>query len=57
MVPAMASSHGAGCALIPLKGAPTRRVGYMRARRHVVTRAMRELTSWLRGLAGAVEAG
>jgi LysR family transcriptional regulator, hydrogen peroxide-inducible genes activator len=57
VVPAMASSHGAGCALIPLKGAPTRRVGYLRARRHVVTRAMRELTSWLRGLAGEGQAG
>jgi LysR family hydrogen peroxide-inducible transcriptional activator len=57
LVPAMASSHGAGCALIPLKGNPSRRVGYLRARRHVVTRPMRELTSWLRGLAGEGQAG
>ena len=48
LVPAMASSGRAGCALIPVKGAPTRRVGYLRARRHVVTKPMRELTSWLR---------
>jgi LysR family transcriptional regulator, hydrogen peroxide-inducible genes activator len=51
LVPAMASSHAAGCALIPLKGAHTRRVGYLRARRHVVTRPMRELTIWLRRVA------
>lgn len=48
LVPAMASSGRAGCALIPVKGGPTRRVGYLRARRHVVTKPMRELTSWLR---------
>lgn len=48
LVPAMASSGRAACALIPVKGAPTRRVGYLRARRHVVTKPMRELTSWLR---------
>jgi LysR family hydrogen peroxide-inducible transcriptional activator len=48
LVPAMASSHGAGCALIRVKGSHARRVGYLRARRHVVTRPMREFTSWLR---------
>ena len=52
LVPAMASPHGAGCALIPVKGAPSRRVGYLRARRHVVTRPMRELATWLRKVAG-----
>ena len=51
LVPEMASSHGTGCALIPLKGTPARRVGYLRARRHVLTRPMRELTSWLRRVA------
>ena len=48
LAPAMAASGRAACALIPVKGAPTRRVGYLRARRHVVTKPMRELTSWLR---------
>lgn len=48
LVPAMAASGRAACALIPVKGAPTRRVGYLRARRHVVTKPMRELTAWLR---------
>jgi len=48
LVPEMASSHAAGCALVPLRGSNSRRVGYLRARRHVVTKPMRELTSWLR---------
>jgi LysR family transcriptional regulator, hydrogen peroxide-inducible genes activator len=56
LVPAMASSHGAGCSLIRLKGSHTRRIGYLRARRHVVTRPMRELTSWLRRAAGEFSA-
>ncbi len=51
LVPEMASSHGAGCAFIPLKGAPSRRVGYLRARRHVLTRPLREFTVWLRRVA------
>ncbi len=51
LVSAMASTHGAGWTLIPLKGSHTRRVGYLRARRHVITRPMRELTSWLRSVA------
>ncbi len=57
LVPAMASSHGAGCALVRLKGTHTRRVGYLRARRHVVTRPMRELTFWLRRVAPELPAG
>ncbi|SRR5216684_6104570 len=56
LVPAMASSHGAGCSFIRLKGSQTRRVGYLRARRHVVTRPMRELTIWLRRVANELAA-
>jgi LysR family hydrogen peroxide-inducible transcriptional activator len=48
LVPEMASSHCSGCALIPLKEAPVRRVGYLRARRHVLTRPVREFIAWLR---------
>jgi LysR family transcriptional regulator, hydrogen peroxide-inducible genes activator len=51
LVPAMASSHAAGCTLLPLKGASFRRVGYLRARRHFVSRPMREFVAWLRTLA------
>jgi LysR family transcriptional regulator, hydrogen peroxide-inducible genes activator len=50
LVPEMASSHAAGCALVPLRGSNSRRIGYLRARRHVVTRPMREFTSWLRAI-------
>jgi len=57
LVPAMASSHGTGCALVRLKGSHTRRVGYLRARRHVVTRPMRELTFWLRRVAAELSTG
>jgi LysR family hydrogen peroxide-inducible transcriptional activator len=51
VVPAMTSSQSAGCKLIPLRGNSFRRIGYLRARRHVVSRPMREFTKWLRTLA------
>ncbi|MGA9042171.1 MAG: LysR family transcriptional regulator [Terriglobales bacterium] len=54
LVPAMASSHAAGCTLLPLKGNSFRRVGYLRARRHFVSRPMREFVAWLRILARAL---
>lgn len=50
VVPAMTSSHAAGCKLIPLRGNGFRRIGYLRARRHVVSRPMQEFTMWLRTL-------
>lgn len=50
MLPAMASSHAAGCKLIPLRGNRCRRVGYLRARRHFVSKPMREFSAWLRTL-------
>jgi LysR family transcriptional regulator, hydrogen peroxide-inducible genes activator len=48
LLPEMASRHAVGCALVPLRGNNSRRIGYLRARRHVVTKAVREFTSWLR---------
>jgi LysR family transcriptional regulator, hydrogen peroxide-inducible genes activator len=48
VVPAMAASHATGCKLIPLRGNNFRRIGYLRARRHFVTRPMSEFTAWLR---------
>lgn len=50
VVPAMTVSHASGCKLIPLRGNSFRRIGYLRARRHVVSRPMREFTAWLRKL-------
>lgn len=50
VVPAMASSHATGCKLIPLQGNNFRRIGYLRARRHFVSKSMRAFTGWLRTL-------
>ncbi len=50
VIPAMASSHSAGCKLVPLQGNSFRRIGYLRAKRHFVSRAMREFAAWLRTL-------
>jgi LysR family transcriptional regulator, hydrogen peroxide-inducible genes activator len=50
VIPAMASSHSAGCKLIPLQGNSFRRIGYLRAKRHFVSRPMREFAAWLRTL-------
>jgi LysR family hydrogen peroxide-inducible transcriptional activator len=57
VVPAMASSHATGCKLIPLREKSFRRIGYLRARRHCVSRPMREFTTWLRGLTPRSSAG
>ena len=51
VVPAMALSHAAGCALVRLHTKSYRRIGYLRARRHQVSKPMREFTTWLRSIA------
>ena len=51
VVPEMASSNAAGCTLVRLRTKSYRRIGYIRARRHLVSRPMREFTSWLRSIA------
>jgi LysR family hydrogen peroxide-inducible transcriptional activator len=56
VVPAMAASHSAGCKLVALRGNSFRRIGYLRVRRHSVTRPMREFTAWLRTLLPKVPA-
>jgi LysR family hydrogen peroxide-inducible transcriptional activator len=53
VVPEMASSNAAGCTLVRLQTKSYRRIGYIRARRHLVSRPMREFTSWLRSIAKA----
>jgi LysR family hydrogen peroxide-inducible transcriptional activator len=50
VIPAMASTHSAGCKLVALQGNSFRRIGYLRAKRHFVSRPMREFTGWLRTL-------
>jgi LysR family hydrogen peroxide-inducible transcriptional activator len=51
VVPAMATSNAAGCTLVPLQNKNYRRIGYARARRHIVSKPMREFTTWLRSIA------
>ena len=53
VVPKMASSNAAGCTLVRLHTKSFRRIGYIRARRHLVSRPMREFISWLRSIARA----
>jgi LysR family hydrogen peroxide-inducible transcriptional activator len=53
VVPKMASSNAAGCTLVRLHTKSFRRIGYIRARRHLVSRPMREFISWLRSVARA----
>ncbi len=53
VVPKMASSNAAGCTLVRLHKKSFRRIGYIRARRHLVSRPMREFISWLRSIARA----
>lgn len=50
IVPAMAAPFASGCKLIPLRGNSFRRIGYLRARRHCVSRPMREFADWMRTL-------
>jgi LysR family transcriptional regulator, hydrogen peroxide-inducible genes activator len=53
IVPAMAAPFSSGCKLIPLRGNSFRRIGYLRARRHFVSRPMREFADWMRTLVPA----
>ncbi|MGA2002879.1 MAG: LysR family transcriptional regulator [Terriglobales bacterium] len=48
VIPEMAVSHASGCALIRLHHKSYRRIGYIRARRHLVSKPMREFADWLR---------
>ncbi len=51
LIPEMAREMAAGCELVPLAPASVRRVGYLRARRRVVTRPLRVFLDWLRSCA------
>ena len=48
IIPHMAAGSAVGCRLIPLAQNSVRRIGYLRARRHFLSRAMKEFTVWLR---------
>jgi LysR family transcriptional regulator, hydrogen peroxide-inducible genes activator len=48
LVPEMATVGQAGCDFLPLEKNATRRVGYIRAQRHVASPAQRSFVEWLR---------
>ena len=52
LIPAMAATAATGCVLVPLQQGSVRRVGYIRARRHFVSKPMREFVHWLKGISG-----
>jgi LysR family hydrogen peroxide-inducible transcriptional activator len=50
LIPAMAASQAVGCKIVTLERASFRRIGYMRAGHHFVSRPMKEFFAWLRTL-------
>jgi LysR family hydrogen peroxide-inducible transcriptional activator len=48
IVPEMTSDAAGECELVPLSRRAVRRIGYLRARRHIATRALRAFIEWLR---------
>jgi LysR family hydrogen peroxide-inducible transcriptional activator len=57
LVPAMAKHHATGCTLVPLNSDAFRRIGYLRVRRHYVSRSMRAFIDWLRTLKNSTHSG
>jgi LysR family hydrogen peroxide-inducible transcriptional activator len=51
IVPEMTAGAAAQCELAPLSRKAVRRIGYLRARRHVATRPLRAFIDWLRAAA------
>jgi LysR family transcriptional regulator, hydrogen peroxide-inducible genes activator len=50
LIPAMAVSHAEGCRTVGLERPSFRRIGYLRAGHHFVSRPMKEFFAWLRTL-------
>ncbi len=50
LIPAMAAPHASGCKIVPLERTSFRRIGYLRANHHFVSKPMKEFFSWLRSL-------
>lgn len=48
LIPEMAAGCATGCVLVPVSPESIRRVGYIRARRHLPTQVMREFIRWLK---------
>jgi LysR family hydrogen peroxide-inducible transcriptional activator len=50
LIPAMAAPLAKDCAIVPLERSSFRRIGYMRASHHFVSKPMKEFFAWLRSL-------
>jgi LysR family hydrogen peroxide-inducible transcriptional activator len=50
LIPAMATGYAHGCRIVGLERASFRRIGYMRASHHFVSKPMKEFFTWLRTL-------
>lgn len=48
LIPAMAAPQADGCRIVTLEHASFRRIGYLRARHHFVSKPMKEFFAWLR---------
>lgn len=51
ILPAMAAAEAGACRLVPLRGAPQRRIGYARLNRAFIPPALTAFTEWLRSVA------
>jgi LysR family transcriptional regulator, hydrogen peroxide-inducible genes activator len=50
LIPAMATSYASGCKIVSLERSSFRRVGYLRANHHFVSKPMKAFFSWLRSI-------
>jgi LysR family hydrogen peroxide-inducible transcriptional activator len=50
LIPKMAAGPDTGCSYLPLEKEAVRRIGYIRARHHVVSASQKAFVGWLRGL-------
>lgn len=46
----MAAAHADGCKIVSLERSSFRRIGYIRAGHHFVSKPMKEFFAWLRAL-------
>jgi LysR family transcriptional regulator, hydrogen peroxide-inducible genes activator len=50
LIPAMAAAHADGCKIVSLERSSFRRIGYLRANHHFVSKPMKEFFAWLRSI-------
>jgi LysR family hydrogen peroxide-inducible transcriptional activator len=50
LIPAMAAPHASGCRIVSLERVHYRRIGYLRANHHFVSKPMKAFFAWMRAL-------